>query len=56
MFLLVPVKRLSAHKSSWPSSRRRSIKCEPRNPAPPVTKIRFRLSYNRAKLSSKVNE
>jgi hypothetical protein len=41
---LVPVNRLSTHKTSCPCSSKRSIRCEPRNPAPPVTRTRFRES------------
>ena len=41
MFCLRPVKKLSRHKISWPSLIRRSHKCEPRKPAPPVTRIRI---------------
>ena len=40
----VPVKRLSAQITSWPRSSRRSIKWEPMKPAPPVTRMRLRLS------------
>ena len=34
-----PVKKLSRHVTSLPSLSKRSHKCEPRNPAPPVTSI-----------------
>src|SRR5262249_48739509 len=36
-----PVKKLSRQMTSLPSVARRSHKCEPRKPAPPVTRIRF---------------
>ena len=44
----VPVKKLSAQMTSWPSRIRRSQRWEPRNPAPPVTNTRFLRSYDRA--------
>src|SRR5438552_1157744 len=31
-----PVSRLSTQMTEWPSARRRSQRCEPRNPAPPL--------------------
>ena len=34
---LMPVKKLSRQMTSWPSAIKRSQRCEPRNPAPPVT-------------------
>src|SRR5687768_5860936 len=37
-----PVKKLSTQSTSWPSARRRPQRCEPRNPAPPVTSERLR--------------
>ena len=37
MFSSVPVSRLSTQSTRWPSASRRSQRCEPRNPAPPVT-------------------
>ena len=52
IFCLVPVNRLSTHKTSCPCLSNLSIKCEPRNPAPPVTRIRLRLSYKRATSST----
>src|SRR5207302_10343469 len=42
MLSLVPLKKLSAHSTSLPSATSRSQRCEPRNPAPPVTRIRLR--------------
>src|SRR5712691_2037172 len=36
----VPVKKLSTHSTSTPSASRRSQRCEPRNPEPPVTSTR----------------
>src|SRR5262249_43215270 len=38
----VPVKKLSRQTTSWPSPSRRSHRCEPRKPDPPVTRIRRR--------------
>src|SRR5215469_2134299 len=38
---LLPVKKLSTQSTSSPSASRRSQRCEPRKPAPPVTRIRF---------------
>src|SRR5690349_10719077 len=37
MFSSEPVSRLSTQMTRCPSARRRSQRCEPRNPAPPVT-------------------
>lgn len=37
MFAMLPVIRLSIPITRWPSASRRSVRCEPRNPAPPVT-------------------
>src|SRR5947199_6757121 len=37
---LAPVKKLSTQMTSWPLARRRSQRCDPRKPAPPVTKER----------------
>src|SRR5207344_601733 len=37
MFASEPVSRLSRQRTRWPSPRRASHRCEPRNPAPPVT-------------------
>src|SRR5665647_2749898 len=37
MFCSDPVSRLSRQITRWPLSRRYSQRCEPRNPAPPVT-------------------
>src|SRR6185369_2667232 len=41
MFSRLPVKKLSRQSTSLPSPRSRSQRCEPMNPAPPVTKIRI---------------
>src|SRR4051812_20236871 len=41
MFSLLPVNRLSTHSTSWPAWSSSSHRCEPRNPAPPVTRIFF---------------
>src|SRR5208282_5607573 len=41
MLSFTPVKKLSAQITSWPSRTRRSQRCEPRNPAPPVTSTLF---------------
>ena len=38
MFSSVPVSRLSTQMTRWPSARSRSQRCEPRKPAPPVTR------------------
>ena len=46
MLRLLPVNRLSTHSTSWPRASSRSIRCEPRKPAPPVTSTLLRLSYN----------
>ena len=41
-----PVSRLSTATTEYPSPRRASHKCEPRNPAPPVTRARnFVMTY-----------
>src|SRR5947199_6418792 len=40
-FALLPVKKLSTHSTSSPSDSRRSQRCEPRKPAPPVTRTLF---------------
>src|SRR5665647_1991107 len=37
MFSSVPVSRLSRQMTRWPFSSRYSHRCDPRNPAPPVT-------------------
>ena len=37
--VLDPVKKLSRTVTSWPSSINRSTKCDPTNPAPPVTEV-----------------
>ena len=37
------VKKLSRQTTSWPLLTRRSHRCEPRKPAPPVTRIRFNM-------------
>src|SRR6266566_3003946 len=48
MFSRRPVKKLSRHRTSWPSANNRSHKWEPIKPAPPVTRIlmgfKFRVS------------
>src|SRR5512138_3617711 len=36
MFSILPVRRLSMQTTSCPSARRRSQRCEPMKPAPPV--------------------
>src|SRR5262245_2770991 len=41
MFSLLPVKRLSTHSTSSPACNNASQRCEPRNPAPPVTRTFF---------------
>ena len=38
---LAPGEKLSTHRTSLPSLISRSQRCDPRNPAPPVTNIRF---------------
>src|SRR4051812_6968666 len=48
MFDLAPVKKLSAQITSQPSASKRSTKCEPRNPAPPVTSTLFFVVYRRS--------
>src|SRR5664279_3011373 len=48
----VPVKKLSTHNTSWPSASSRSQRWEPRNPAPPVTSIRFLLSKTSSSIVS----
>src|SRR5262245_44616859 len=40
MLRRAPVKKLSTHRTMAPSASSRSHKCEPRKPAPPVTKTR----------------
>src|SRR5262245_33145020 len=45
MLPLVPVKKLSTHSTSPPSASSFSHRCEPMNPAPPVTSTRFRIAY-----------
>src|SRR6266566_3840812 len=40
MFSRRPVKKLSRQSTSCPSANKRSHKCEPMNPAPPVTNTR----------------
>src|SRR5688572_11376974 len=42
MFFFRPVKKLSTQMTSCPSASNRSQRCEPRKPAPPVTRISFR--------------
>src|SRR5512134_2780071 len=44
MLSLVPVKKLSTQSTSCPSASSRSQRCEPRKPAPPVTRTRLRVS------------
>src|SRR5882724_10673820 len=41
MFVSLPVIRLSSARTSQPSASSRSHKCDPRNPAPPVTTARI---------------
>src|SRR6185437_9619697 len=41
----VPVKKLSTHSTSHPCASSRSHRCDPRNPAPPVTRTRLRREY-----------
>src|SRR5689334_18481951 len=45
MLSLVPVKKLSTHSTSLPASSRRSHRCDPMKPAPPVTSTRGRVAY-----------
>src|SRR5512139_3178194 len=40
MFARLPVKKLSRQTTSLPSETNRSQRCEPRKPAPPVTRMR----------------
>src|SRR5665647_3290483 len=51
MLSLLPVKKLSRQITSCPSPRRRSQRCDPTKPAPPVTNIRmlFYLSFETIK-------
>ena len=46
MFFSEPVSRLSTQITRRPCSRRYSHRCEPRNPAPPVTTVVF-ITFNR---------
>ena len=46
MFLSFPVKKLSTQRTSWPSFNRHSQRCEPRKPAPPVTRTRFQFEVS----------
>ena len=46
------VKKLSRQITSWPCSTSRSQRCEPRNPAPPVTRIRFKECHRLGPLGS----
>src|SRR5947209_3237391 len=39
MFLSVPVSRLSTQITRWPRCSSSSQRCEPRKPAPPVTRL-----------------
>src|SRR5579859_456498 len=41
MLRRLPVSRLSTHTTWWPSASSASQRCEPINPAPPVTKTRI---------------
>src|SRR5437773_1834776 len=43
MFGVAPVMQLSTQTTSWPSAMKRSQRCEPTKPAPPVIKVRIRL-------------
>ena len=40
MLSVLPVTRLSTATTSYPSASSRSHRCDPRNPAPPVTNAR----------------
>ena len=44
MLARLPVMRLSTQMTSCPSARKRSHRCEPMNPAPPVMTVRMRQS------------
>src|ERR1051326_8371526 len=46
MFSRLPVKKLSRQSTSFPSLRSRSQRCEPMNPAPPVTNILIDVAPN----------
>ncbi len=43
--LEAPGSRLSAQTTEWPSASTASHECEPKNPAPPVTKTRMLRPY-----------
>src|SRR4051794_12164962 len=45
MFSFEPVKKLSTQRTSCPSATRRSQRCEPMNPAPPVTRTVFPIRH-----------
>ena len=45
MFERAPVTKLSTHNTSPPSSSKRSHRCDPINPAPPVTRVRFKFEF-----------
>ena len=47
-----PVKKLSTHSTSLPSAKRRSVKCEPMNSAPPVINMRVKMHLGLAPQSS----
>src|ERR1051326_3488763 len=42
MLRRLPVSRLSTQTTAWPSASSASQRCDPMNPAPPVTKTRIR--------------
>src|SRR5947199_8251704 len=49
MLASVPVSRLSTQMTRWPRRRSSSHRCDPRNPAPPVTRL---VGMTRVRLSS----
>src|SRR2546421_9711614 len=49
MLASVPVSRLSTQMTRWPRRRSSSHRCDPRNPAPPVTRL---VGMARVRLSS----
>src|SRR5262249_9146246 len=51
----VPVKKLSMQMTFAPCSSRRSHRCEPRKPAPPVTRIRFWMCISEALQDTSIN-
>src|SRR5258708_4932171 len=40
MLSVFPVSRLSIAMTEWPSAKKRSARCDPKNPAPPVIRMR----------------